>query len=454
MDQTKAFEALGLPLPHIAPAAAGAAAPVLPTSWQCTAVLHPFSPPPANDPRPDIPFFQLCIATIGYVAGQVMSIQVTGEDQRTWWYKITPQGTTLSTDRGVSFHAVDTGWTLPTTQWTTSDATFFGSSYLNWMQAQMLDWWHQPVPDSRAATWFWFNSASGGNGLPFRLMFGGPPPTPRTGHPDQLAFFQNFSFTYFPDFAAMSNPPSIGTWTPPELPGFVFGNAAGMKLVVWNTNFAMTTLMTPVDSKSFPLPTWVVYHWASDSTYAQASDRAQNTTMSYDLNPQSPTALQEALLFGPAPKGVTPPPHADSAYLYTLQKDQTEQCEPMPFPAEPPDWARIPAALGTIHAVVTNSQALCPNQTVAIISVLFPPGNNIYPQGRFLWTWYSPFPGSDGTRARPVTFMESASTIEEGGTSLALADYFAYQEFPDPISPVFFTIPAPCLAGTGGSGGD
>jgi len=66
-----------------------------------------------------------------------------------------------------------------------------------------------------------------------------------------------------------------------------------------------------------------------------------------------------------------------------------------------------------------------------------------FTEGRYLWTWYSPFPGSDGTHSRPVTFMESASEIGKG-TSLALADYFYYEEFKEPIDPRYFEAPAVC----------
>jgi hypothetical protein len=44
--------------------------------------------------------------------------------------------------------------------------------------------------------------------------------------------------------------------------------------------------------------------------------------------------------------------------------------------------------------------------------------------------------------------MESASNISEGGTSLALADYFSYQEFADWLPPACFEIPAACGATT------
>jgi hypothetical protein len=43
--------------------------------------------------------------------------------------------------------------------------------------------------------------------------------------------------------------------------------------------------------------------------------------------------------------------------------------------------------------------------------------------------------------------MESASHIGTG-TSLALADYFAYEEFRQPIDPQYFEAPAVCTMPT------
>ncbi len=415
--------------------------PTLPPIWEATAILHPYGPPPSDGSGGDLPFYQMCVAKIGYKEGSVLSAQLTGVDAGgTWWYKVTPQGTTLSTDQGHTWNPVDIGWTLPTTSWFSSaaGATWFASAPMNWMSDASYDWWKQPVPKSNATTWMWV----GENGLPFRLMFGAPPPTPTRGDPDQLALFQNFSFTYFPAFRAVQ---TLDTeqWSPPDISGFQFGNPEGYQLVVWQPSFGMSTLMTPVDSKSFPLPTVVMYEWKSDADYRLLTDRAQATFMEYTLNPGSTILVQEADLFGGAPPGVTPPPNAGNGYLINYNTDGSETCESMGLGEEPPDWARIPGVEGTIHATITDNPALCPSQVVTVISVLFPPTDE-YPDGRFLWTWYSPFPGSDGTHSRPVTFMESASTIAEGGTSLALADYFEYVEFDAPIDPGVFALVPEC----------
>ncbi len=89
--------------------------PILPVTWMATAILHPFSPPPENDPKPDTPFFQLCTADIVYGEGAYLSAQITGCSYGQWWYLILPDQTVLSTDGGNSWITVDMGWTLPTT---------------------------------------------------------------------------------------------------------------------------------------------------------------------------------------------------------------------------------------------------------------------------------------------------------------------------------------------------
>lgn len=417
--------------------------PVLPFEWSCTALLHPFSPPPTDDPTPDNPFFQLCLANIAYKANEALSIQVVGENYGEWWYWIDMEGTFLSVNRGVSWTEVDTGWTLPGTQWL-ANSVCVGNSALNWMGAQNVDWWKTPVPNSNASTWFWINTTGDFIGLPFRMMFGAPPSTPTQGDPNQLAFFQMFSFSYLVNYnVADSNLPE--EWQTPSIAGFSFGNTYGYSMLQWNPNFGMTTFMTPVDEQSNPLPTRVFYIWKPDNEYQMASDRAQNTLMWYQTyNPTNDLIAEEALLFGVAPSSVQPPPtNSGDGYLIDWHQNGSETCATLPLGQEPPNWASIPAVDGSIHACISNNIELCPGHQIMLVSVLFPPTTE-YLQGRYLWTWYSPFPNSNGSHARPVTFMESASTISEGGTSLALADYFDYQEYGDWLSPDLFTVPASC----------
>lgn len=414
----------------------------VPRQWRATALLHPFSPPPTDDPSPQVPFFQLCTADIAYCDGQLLSAQITGCEHGTWWYVVYPDRTMVSVDGGRTWTEPDVGWRLPTRNWfgnQTEKAVCAGTSCLNWMQAQVVDWWKVPVTGSRATTWLWFDSDTG---LPFRLMFGQPPPHPAVGDPEQLALFQMFSFTYFPSFEVVDRAEVPREWAPSAIPGFRSGNPEGHALVVWNSNFGMTTLMTPVDAASNPLPTRVLYRWAPDPAYRGLPDRAQSTLMWYDHNPASGLVSRTALMFGIAPPVVPLRPHSGSSFLVDRRHDGSATCRSMPLGQQPPWWSRIPEVHGRVQACITNNPALCPGKTIAVISVLFPPTDE-YPQGRYLWTWYSPFPGSDGSHARPVTFMESASPIGQG-TSLALADYFDYRELGDPIDPDCFAIPIPC----------
>jgi hypothetical protein len=74
--------------------------------------------------------------------------------------------------------------------------------------------------------------------------------------------------------------------------------------------------------------------------------------------------------------------------------------------------------------------------------VLFPPAPPNYPEATYLWTWYAP-QNATGTESRPVTFMQSQSGVNVG-TSLALADYYFYKAFAQPIDPANFKVPQAC----------
>jgi hypothetical protein len=434
-------------------------APVLPPAWECYALLHPFSPLQSNSTPADQnnPFFELCVAYINYQEGEFLSAQITGISGRQWWYIIDANGTYLSTGGqppSVS-DQVNVGWTLPDTNWfgnQMQNVACAGVSYLNWMEAQQVSWWKMPVPNTNppAATWMWFDAESN---LPVRQMFGQGPPSPSMGDPNQLALFQMFSFTYFPMFNPLSGTSVPTSWIDPQIEGFSFGNPNNYELFAWNTNFGMTVFMTPVNEQFNPLPTRVLYVWKPDGEYQVASDRAQNTLMMYDYNPTNPFTSQVALLTGPPPTGVQPPPNSDSGFLINYQGDQVTGCltgSQFPFPAEPPYWVGIAGEQGTIQATVENNPVLCPEETVTILSVLFPPSAPNYPDSTYLWTWYSPLT-PDGTSSQPVTFMQSQSGVGVG-TSLALADYFYYQQFDTPIDPSNFDVPAQCLSSEGKKG--
>jgi len=439
--------------PTLQPSPGTGTPPPLPSAWECYALLHPFSPLQSNSTPADAanPFFELCVAYINYSEGNFLSAQITGISGRKWWYLINNSGTFVSTNGQTPTTPVNMGWTLPGTNWfgnETQNASCAGVSFLNWMEAQLVAWWKMPVANTNppAATWLWLDLTSA---LPVRMMFGQGPPSPSMGDPTQLALFQMFSFTYFPRFQTLSETSVPTTFVTPQIAGFSFGNPNNYDLFSWNTNFGMTVFMTPVNEKFNPLPTRVLYVYKPDDEYKVASDRAQNTLMMYTDNPDNPFTSQVALLTGAAPKGVQPPPNSDSGFLINYDGQEVTGCvsgSQFPFPQEPPNWVSIPAVDGTIQATVDNNSVLCPDNTVTILSVLFPPSAPNYPDSTYLWTWYSPL-NSDGTSSRPVTFMQSQSGVGVG-TSLALADYFYYEEFQQPIDPSNFNIPSPCTNGT------
>lgn len=427
--------------------------PVMPAAWTATVLLHPFSPPLSSDPQPDNPFFQLCTANIACVTGEYLSAQISGCSYGQWWYVITPGATQLSTDGGQTWSVVDMGWSVPTDWYGAQapNAACAGSAPLNWMSDEPVDWWKVPVPipnSPPAATWMWFDSATS---APVRMMFGYGPPQPTLGDPTQLGLFQMWSFSYFPSFQAYDAPCDATAmpkaFAAASIPGFAVGNPKGYELFDWNTNFGMTAFMTPVNGQFDPLPTRVLYVWKDDPDYSVYSDRAQNTLMlfTYNAGDSSGTVSQEALLTGPAPAGVTPPPNSDTGFLITNYADSPSTCiggSQFPFPQEPPNWITIPAVEGTIQATIVGNPVIAPGTTVTICSVLFPPAPPNYPEATYLWTWYAP-QNASGTESRPITFMQSQSGVNLG-TSLALADYYYYQPFQQPIDPANFDIPSAC----------
>lgn len=427
--------------------------PAMPPAWSGVALLHPFSPPFSSDPKPATPFFQLCVANLAYVEGQYFSAQIAGCDYGAWWFIVTPSNTQLSLDQGATWETVDVGWTLPANWFGASigEAACAGASPLNWMPGPSVDWWKVPVStgagNPSAATWMWFDSTLA---TPVRMMFGYAPPKPTMGDPDQLALFQMYSMTYLPVFEASAPALAALAWSAPAIPGFVAGNPDKLQDFTWNGNFGMTALMTPVNEAFNPLPTRVLYVWKPDPQYVVASDRSQNTLMRFTYNQFAgqPMADQVALLTGPAPGGVKPPPNSDTGFLINYNNTGAPTCvygSNFPFPQEPPNWVSIPAVQATVCGTITNNPVVAPKTKVAIYSVLFPPALPNYPEATYLWTWYAPLNAS-GTQSRPVTFMQSQSGVGVG-TSLALADYFFYEEFAAPINPANFNVPDCCSGG-------
>ncbi|HEV2804856.1 MAG TPA: hypothetical protein VGW57_08015 [Chthoniobacterales bacterium] len=207
MAENSVAPAFRLNPPPVSPLSPSPQQPILPSSWQATAILHPFSPPPTDAQDPS-PFYELCIANVSYAQDNFLSVQLLGASGRMWWYIVTP----------------------------------------------------------------------------FQTM--------------------------------------------PDIPAFSFGNG-GLQLFVWNSNFGMSPMMTPVNASSNPLPTQVLYHWTADPLYAELPDRAQRTTMSYAFNSSAPTDPQTdtALMFGSAPATMpNPPALAGHWFDYTVDNAGTMTC--------------------------------------------------------------------------------------------------------------------------------
>lgn len=438
-------------------------APAMPDAWSGVVLLHPFSPPPTDDPKPDNPFFQMGIAAIDYVKDEFFSARVAGCESN-WWYVTTKTETRLSIDGGATWTTIDIGWSLPADWYGAQgpNVRCAGASALNWMSPRSRDWWVIPVPqpgDSPPyATWLWFDSATGD---PVRMMFGNGPPQPTFGDPTQLAFFQMFSLTCFSSFTRydVADAPVLPTaWEDPVIPGLSVGNPKGYKPFVWNTNSALTSFSTPVNGNFNPLQSRTLYVWKPDARYATYTDRAQSTLMHYTYNQAlpnigKPISTVESLLTGNGPASAPPQPHAGVGFLYTHYDDGSEACETGPdfsFGQERPNWVSTPGVQGTCEATIVDNPALTPNTTVTVYSVLFPPADK-YPQGTYLWAWYSPL-SADGVSSRPVLFMQAQSALN-AGTSLALDDYFFYDTPWQPIDPANFEIPPVCLTNPTISGG-
>jgi len=413
----------------------------LPEEWFATAVLQPFSPPQGTTTKEemDTPFFQLSLARVAYSSVKnLFVVKVTGcDDGRRWWYKMRGNETYKSKD-GESWKPVNTGWSFPSRTWT-QGATLVGESSLNWMSDRQMSWWKKPF--KKTSVWFWLFRESG---IPFRMMFAAPPPSSIRGRPDNLAFFQMFSFSYLVDFKTyeFADEPSImETLNNAKDMPIQCGNPYDYELFEWNSHFSMSAFMVPVDFNSNPLPTRVFYRWDKSGQYkGRIFDRAQTTEMHYNYNKDHPTFIDTAALFGPWDSDSKPAVANRGFDLNENRFSWNTTCtefvvEKMTLGQQPPSWPKLGHA--QIKGIIRKpedapanwvSPLTGSNRTVALIQCLFPPQLPNYPNSTSLWTWYDYTDVvSFGQRdvARPIVFMQSAPSIGVG-TSLSLADYFDY----------------------------
>ena len=403
--------------------------PILPEEWSATVLLHPFSPRQSQYTAKDMLFTQLAIAMLAYSSKRkLFYINVQGCSEGTWHYKMDGKNTYIwNRDNWLE---VDMGWDFPSRDWLDESSTYVGNSALNWMKEdEDMAWWKQR--NNNSSNWFWFNK----KGVPFRIMFGTPPPSISKGNKNNLAFFQMFSFSYIVNFH-----PAFENLTSFSIAGLKCGNPYSFEVFNWTSHFTMSAMMIPIDFKSNPLPTSVFYRW-DDSWNGKREGRLQTTNL-YNTYNVNQGLVSTAALFG----GWSDEHYKPDGYLLDSDTSTwTHRCErvivdDMPIGQEPPWWPILGKA--QIMAVIRKplyspanwvSPLTGTNRTVAILGLLFPPHPPQYPDSTYLWTWYDYTEFSEGKGpARPITFMQSASTLGEG-TSLALADYFDYFQLEEDV---------------------
>ena len=220
--------------------------------------------------------------------------------------------------------------------------------------------------------------------------------------------------------------------------GFKCGNDDNWPLFEWPTTVTFSSLDIPIDAPSNPVPTKVTYQW--NNLTSSPFDRFQVTRLNFNpYNKNNPVFFEEAIMFGP--NCVQNNPFTGRGFIVDDHRtDWTSSCHEFDphLGQQPPNWPK--EGQGEIHAVIKspegeNSNWKSPftgsNNSVALISVFFPPHLPNYPDTTYLWTWYDYSMFSDSevifNKARPITFMQSSPKIG-AGTSLALADYFDYYE--------------------------
>lgn len=210
----------------------------------------------------------------------------------------------------------------------------------------------------------------------------------------------------------------------------------------WAQNQGISALMTPVNETYDPLPTRVLYRWDPDPKFKNGGTRGQSTLLHYTKANPANRSLELALLTRKSPSN-----DADGYNAYYFNADagpgkdgqiDSATSGPFPFGTQPPDWVTLGS--GKIHGVLHDNPDFCPGITVNMWGVLFPPSKPNYPDDTYLWTWQYPVDAT-GKVCRPVVFMQSSSALGKGA-SLALADYFYFQDYgTTDISPDFFAIP-------------
>jgi len=409
---------------------------LLPKIWTASAIAHPFSPRQSGDSSNN-PFAQISKVKLSYnFKKKLFYILVKGCRYGTWLYKMEKNKTFVKS--GGRWVRVNMGWTFPSRDWLGNKATFFGRSELNWMNKDKeMDWWAKPYKET--SVWFWFDSYK--SGVPFRIMFSQPPPSRTKGDPKNLAFFQMFAFTYIVNFKSefVNLETSFSQGNMFDNTGLECGNPGSFPLFNWTSHFSMSAFMLSVHPSINPIPTHVLYRWKDGDWDGARTDRLQKTDLFHKYNPTNPGLVTTAALFG----GWSNTNQRSDGYMLNSNPETWKRTcdrimvDGIAIGQQPPWWPILGSA--EILAVIRKptgapSDWISPltgsDRTIAIVGVIFPPHLPQYPDSTYLWTWYDYTDYlANGKPARPVTFMQSATSFGQG-TDLALADYFDFHQYP------------------------
>ena len=420
----------------------------LPDEWTAVAILHPFSQPQCSAnytdgelSNPLFPFvFDFTTASLkGSNSAIEMYLRHCDNDSDELWLEQNESGTFYKNCSSCDLTPIDLNWTMPDSDWLKGkDPEYSGSAPLNWMDMdKIMDWWK--VKDGPNSIWYWYErNETTKKSKPFRLMFSLQPNTCVHGSSEKLPLFQMFSFTYLVfdedfDYKPLNKE---NQETKLQKYGFKCNNDENWPLFEWPSKITFSSMDIPIDAPSNPVPTKVTYHWSDLET--SPFDRIQVTRLDYNqYNKNNKIFYEEAIMFGP--NCLLDNPFPGNGYIVDdLQLDWTSNCTTIDLGQQPPNWPQ--QGQGKIHAVIKNPENMGANwispftgsnNSVALISVLFPPHKPNYPDNTYLWTWYdySQYNKTEAkfTKARPITFMQSTPKLG-AGTSLALADYFDYFE--------------------------
>jgi hypothetical protein len=390
-----AAQAADVPLPHLS-ACIAAERPQLPQRWGATFLMAPFTAA------------QLVLAEIVHdgsvpatrarlygLAHGTVDILVAG--RRT--YLLTTEEGRLGDCRAIG----DTGARPPPSDWLGRKAQCVGSAPVAETAAE---WWKAPASQPPLANWFWF---AGADRTPLRLMFVSA----------DLSLFplSLFAFSYRVRFEARSTidladavafcrartqpvgvPVALadtiaameqaGSRADIEIKRLMpeLATCAGHPLPRWPDDFAMATLMTPIDMHHAPLAAEVLYRWGL---------RSQRTRILFP--PATREHSEDVLLIG------------STGYGVTHRRSGGPTCAGPQPGAVRPDWTATGSC--SCQAVIDGTTALTPYGPSQILRCPMT-------APRVVWTWYT----LDG---RPIVFMETASGHERGAL-LTLADYYAW----------------------------